>query len=230
MPRRKRLLLVEDELDIAGPLQDRLVWEGFRVDHRSDGGAALDAILASHFDVVVLDANLPTMDGFEVCSRIRGQGFTTPIIMLTVLASVPDRVRGLKAGADDYLTKPFAVVELLARLEALLRRTNTEVSCSSENHYEFGPFRLDLKERRLSKEDCTITLTAMEFALLSHLVQHNGQTIDRQTLLDAVWGYDTILSTRTVDVHIARLRQKLSCSGEKRFIRTVRRCGYNFVR
>ncbi|MGO9410988.1 MAG: response regulator transcription factor [Spirochaetia bacterium] len=229
MPHRDRLLLVEDEQDIAGPLMDRLVWEGFRVDHRSDGAEAVTAILTTHYDVIVLDANLPLVDGFEVCSRIRAQGLTTPIIMLTVLAAVPDRVRGLKAGADDYLTKPFAVVELLARLEALLRRTNSKVSCASDSCYEFGPFQLDLKERRLSREDHVIPLTSMEFALLSHLVQHKGQTIDRQTLLDVVWGYDTILSTRTVDVHIAHLRRKLSCGG-KSFIRTVRRSGYNFAR
>ncbi|HUI70953.1 MAG TPA: response regulator transcription factor [Spirochaetia bacterium] len=229
MPRRNRLLLVEDELDIAGPLIDRLVWEGFRVDHCTDGEEAREAIMTTHYDVIVLDANLPVINGFEVCTRVRAQKITTPIIMLTVLAAVPDRVRGLKTGADDYLTKPFAVVELLARLEALLRRTNAKVSCASESCYEFGPFHLDLKERRLLKEDRTIPLTSMEFALLSHLVQHKGQTIDRQTLLDTVWGYDTILSTRTVDVHIAHLRRKLA-SGGSSFIRTVRRSGYYFAR
>ncbi len=222
-----RLLLVEDEASLALTLGDRLRAEGYLVEVRDDGESALEHLIGQPVDLVVLDVMLPGMDGFAVCRELRGRGLDIPVLMLTARSEVLDRVVGLKLGADDYLTKPFEMAELLARVEALLRRAGR--GSSSPHRYRFGDVEIDFGRAEVLRNGEPVALSAMELRLLEHLVGHRGEVLSRERLLDEVWGYEETPYSRTVDVHVASLRQKLErVPSHPRFIVTVHRRGYRF--
>ncbi len=173
-----------------------------------DGNTAVSRATGEPFDVIVLDVMLPGRDGFDVARTLRHQGIQTPILMLTARGEVVDRVVGLKLGADDYLTKPFEMIELLARLEALLRRAPASAGVSLER-YQFGDVVVDVRKAEVTRNGVALDLSAKEFHLLRYFIEHRGATLSREELLHQVWGYQSTPSTRTVDVHVAWLRQKL---------------------
>ena len=225
----KRILLVEDEPGLVLTLNDRLSKEGFAVETARDGESGLQRATTESFDVIILDVMLPRKNGFDVCRDLRQQGTQTPVIMLTARGQVVDKVVGLKLGADDYLTKPFEMIELLARIEALLRRAPVAASASAEV-YQFGPVRVDFRKAEVTRDDQPIELSAREFQLLRYFVEHRESAITRDVLLNEVWGYHAMPSTRTVDVHIAWLRQKLEPNPRHpQYILTVHGLGYKFV-
>ena len=225
-----RLLLVEDEPGLQLALSDRLIAEGYRVETAGDGNAAIERATLEPFDVIILDVMLPGRDGFDVARTVRQQGVQTPILMLTARGQVVDRVVGLKLGADDYLTKPFETIELLARLEALLRRAPTTGGGASVERYQFGGVLVDARKAEVTKDGVPVELSAMEFHLLRYFIEHRGATISREELLQEVWGYHATPSTRTVDVHVAWLRQKLEPNTRvPQYILTVHGLGYKFV-
>jgi two-component system alkaline phosphatase synthesis response regulator PhoP len=225
----KRLLLVEDEPGLQLALSDRLSAEGYAVETTGDGNTAVTRATGEPFDVIVLDVMLPGRDGFDVARTIRGHGVATPILMLTARTQVVDRVVGLKLGADDYLTKPFETIELLARIEALLRRAPTDSGVSVER-YQFGEVTVDVRKAEVIRSGEPLDLSAKEFQLLRYFVEHRGATISREELLQEVWGYNQTPSTRTVDVHVAWLRQKLEPNARvPQFILTVHGLGYKFA-
>ncbi len=225
------ILLVEDEKGLILTLTDRLTSEGFAVDTAADGKLGFDMASTSRYDLIILDVMLPKKNGYDVCRDLRQNGVTTPILMLTAKGETIDKVLGLKLGADDYLTKPFEVIELLARVEALLRRPVARANgTSSEKAFRFGEVTIDFKRAEVRRDDRPVELSAMEFRLLQHLIENRGVVHSRDQLLDAVWGYDAMPSTRTVDVHIAWLRQKLESNPKHpHFIQTVHGMGYKFI-
>jgi two-component system alkaline phosphatase synthesis response regulator PhoP len=224
-----RLLLVEDEPGLLLALSDRLAAEGYRVETAADGQTAITRATGEPFDLIVLDVMLPGRDGFDVAKTVRQHGVQTPIIMLTARGQVVDRVVGLKLGADDYLTKPFETIELLARIEALLRRAPTTTGASIER-YQFGDVLVDLRKAEVTRNGAAVDLSAKEFHLLGYFLEHRGATLSREELLQQVWGYQSTPSTRTVDVHIAWLRQKLEPNPRvPQYILTVHGLGYKFV-
>lgn len=225
-----KILLVEDEPGLVLTLTDRLRSEGFDVSTASDGKAGFDKALAGGFDLIVLDVMLPKKNGYDVCRDLRQKGVETPVLMLTAKGETIDKVLGLKLGADDYLTKPFEVIELLARVEALLRRSPARTNGHASEAFRFGSVTIDFKRAEVTRDNRPVDLSAMEFKLLQHLVENRGVVHSRDQLLDAVWGYDAMPSTRTVDVHIAWLRQKLEANPKHpNFIQTVHGMGYKFV-
>ncbi len=224
-----RLLLVEDEPGLQLALSDRLVAEGYTVVTAGDGDTAIRRAVGEPFDIIVLDVMLPGKDGFEVARTIRQQGVRTPVLMLTARTQVVDRVVGLKLGADDYLTKPFDTSELLARLEALLRRAPAASGVSLER-YQFGDVLVDVRRAEVTRDNVALELSAKEFQLLRYFIEHRGATISRDELLQDVWGYTAMPSTRTVDVHVAWLRQKLEPNPRvPQYILTVHGMGYKFA-
>jgi two-component system alkaline phosphatase synthesis response regulator PhoP len=224
-----RLLLVEDEPGLQLALTDRLTAEGYTVETAGDGDTAVTRARGEPFDVIVLDVMLPGRDGFDVAKTLRQQGLRTPILMLTARTQVVDRVVGLKLGADDYLTKPFEAIELLARLEALLRRSSSASTVSLER-YQFGDVAVDVRKAEVTMNGRPIDLAAKEFQLLRYFIEHRGATISRDELLHEVWGYNATPSTRTVDVHVAWLRQKLEPNPRvPQYILTVHGLGYKFA-
>jgi len=226
----KRLLLVEDEPGLQLALSDRLTSEGYTVETAGDGNVAVTRATGEPFDIIVLDVMLPGRDGFDVAKAIRQQGIQTPILMLTARTQVVDRVVGLKLGADDYLTKPFETIELLARLEALLRRAPSAASGVSLERYQFGDIAVDVRKAEVSQKGELLDLSAKEFHLLKYFIEHRGATISREELLHEVWGYENMPSTRTVDVHVAWLRQKLEPNPRMpQYILTVHGLGYKFA-
>lgn len=226
----RRILLVEDELGLVLTLGDRLRNEGYLITVARDGEDGLRQATADTFDAILLDVMLPRKSGFEVCQEIRQKGIDTPVMMLTARGQTTDKVRGLKIGADDYLTKPFAMPELLARLEALLRRTTPRPAEPVPNVYQFGNVSVDLQRMNVMRDGASLTLSAREFELLRYLIEHRGATLSREQLLNEVWGYHSMPSTRTVDVHVAWLRQKLETDQKKpQYILTVHGLGYKFV-
>ncbi|HNU09282.1 MAG TPA: response regulator transcription factor, partial [Pyrinomonadaceae bacterium] len=203
-----KILLIEDEEGLILTLTDRLESEGFSVTSAIDGEAGLALALAKNFNLIILDVMLPRKNGYDVCRDLRQRNVQTPILMLTAKGETIDKVLGLKLGADDYLTKPFEVMELLARIEALLRRApNTDQF--SDASFEFGDVSIDFRRAEISRSGERVDLSAMEFKLLQFLIENRGAVHSRDHLLDEVWGYDAMPSTRTVDVHVAWLRQKL---------------------
>lgn len=207
-------------------LQDRLHNEGYSVEFAADGTEGLEKATSAAFDLMLLDLMLPELDGLEICRRIRQSGMATPILMLTAKGQLEDKIRGLKTGADDYVTKPFEVRELLARIEVLLRRA---VPGPRAAVYEIGPLRIDLAGTTVTLSGKLVALSAREFQLLRYLVEHRTQTLTRQELLREVWGYSAEVFTRTVDVHIASLRTKLKGhSNSAGFIKTIKGTGYKF--
>ena len=224
-----KILLVEDEAGLIITLTDRLHSEDFEVKTATDGEAGYASALNETFDLIILDVMLPKKNGLDVCRDLRQKGITTPILMLTAKGETIDKVLGLKLGADDYLTKPFEVIELLARIEALLRRSPNTVQ-SSPDSFRFGSVSIDFRRAVVKKESEIIDLSALELKLLQYLIEHRGEVLKRDELLDEVWGYDAMPSTRTVDVHIAWLRQKLEDNPRHpQFIQTVHGFGYKFV-
>ena len=224
-----KILLVEDEAGLILTLTDRLQSEGFDVTSATDGEQGLSFALNESFDLIILDVMLPKKNGLDVCRDLRQKNITTPILMLTAKGETIDKVLGLKLGADDYLTKPFEVMELLARIEALLRRSPQTMN-NSPDAFRFGDVQIDFRRAEVMKNNQPLELSAIEFKLLQFLIENRGAVHSRDKLLDEVWGYDAMPTTRTVDVHIAWLRQKLETNPKHpQFIQTVHGLGYKFV-
>lgn len=225
MAKALHVLVVEDEAALADLLKYNLEKEGYRVSVANDGEEALIAANESAPDLVVLDWMLPRAPGIEVCRRLRARQDTrnTPIVMLTARTEEGDRIRGLDTGADDYITKPFSMSELLARLRAVMRRIRPALA---DDKITAGDIELDRVAHRVKRGEREVHLGPTEFRMLEHMIQHPGRVFSREQLLDAVWGSDVYVEARTVDVHIGRLRKALIEGDEKDPIRTVRSAGY----
>ncbi len=223
-----RILLVEDEPDMVLGLKDNFEFEGYEVLTAADGAAGLERARSQKPDLVILDIMLPKLSGLEVCKALRGEGFDKPIIMLTARGQEIDKVVGLELGADDYVTKPFSIRELLARVRAILRRS--EGGKRRLARYQFADVELDFETYRGTRAGQALEMSPREFELLRYLIEHKGSTVTREQLLEDVWGYENYPSTRTVDTHIAKLRAKIGDSGsEPRFILTIHGMGYKFI-
>lgn len=225
----KKVLLVEDEPGLVMTLVDRLRREQYSVETASEGETGLQKAISSAYDLVILDLMLPRKSGFEVCRELRGHKIQTPVLMLTARGQIEDKVVGFKLGADDYLTKPFEMAELLARMEALLRRSQPAPQ-PMNGSYRFGDVSIDLRSAEVFRGGQRVEVSAQEFRLLCYFVRHAGATLSRNELLDEVWGYASTPSTRTVDVHVSWLRQKLEPNPHHpRYIVTVHGLGYKFI-
>jgi two-component system response regulator MprA len=218
---KERILIIEDDEAILKVLRRVLTYEGYQVDTALDGQSGLNLVRDVLPDLIVLDWMLPGMDGLEVCRRLRATG-SVPILMLTAKDTIQDRVQGLDAGADDYLVKPFELDELLARIRALLRRTQTDRA----QVLTFADLILDISTRQASRKGRVISLTAKEYELLELFLRHPRQVLTREMIFDRVWGYDFGGESNVLDVYIRYLRQKLEESGEIRLLHTVRGVGY----
>ncbi len=225
-----RVLVVEDDEAMAVALRDGFAFEGYEVEVAGDGRSGLEHALAEPPPrLMILDVMLPRMSGLDVCRELRSEGNDLPIIMLTARGQEIDKVLGLKLGADDYVTKPFSFMELLARVEAVLRRYEGS-HAGTPASYRFGDLEVDFRHHRVSKGGRSIELTPRELRLLEYFVSHRGQVVSRDTLLESVWDYDATPFTRTVDTHIAKLRKKIEDTpSEPRFLVTVHRLGYKFL-
>jgi DNA-binding response OmpR family regulator len=224
----KRVLIVEDNADLAFGLRNNLELEGYEVRVEGDGRTGLAAFRAAGADVVVLDLMLPEMDGFDVLRELRRHDARVPILILTARGEEMDKVLGLRLGADDYVTKPFGLLELLARVEALLRRSGIPVPAGPTT---FGAIEVDPSTRSVTRGGTRVDLAPKELDLLLALLRHDGAVVSRAELLDEVWGYATDVLSRTVDTHIAELRRKLEDDpASPRHILTVRKAGYRLAR
>ncbi len=228
-----KILIIEDELGVQMTLEDRLIAEGYEVVVKGDGIRGEEAAKQDIYDLILLDVMLPGRDGFTVCKHLREKEISTPIIMLTARNTNIDVIMGLQQGADDYVMKPFDMGVLLARIEASLRRAvkvSDQVKLEeSPNMIEFGKFLLDRVKGFLFFDGEPVSLNAQEYRLLEYLALHPEEVISRNQILDDVWGYDSSIYTRTVDVHIAKLRFHLKESDNPNHIRTVRGRGYRFI-
>jgi len=224
-----RILIVEDEAGLARTLKDRLHKEGHTVSVARDGNLGMEMAAREPFDLLILDIMLPGQDGLAICRKLRQLGSNAPILMLTARRQTMDKVVGLRTGADDYLTKPFKMVELLARVDALLRRAGTGKTAGPGRH-QFGDLQIDIRSTEVIREGRPVPVSAKEFQLLRYFVEHRGATLSRDELLREVWGYGGQPSTRTVDVHVAWLRQKIEKDPKSpQLILTVVGFGYKFV-
>lgn len=224
----RKVLIVEDDQAMAVALRDGFTYEGYAVQVARDGSAGLRLASERGLDLVILDVMLPRMSGLDVCKRLRSDGNSTPIIMLTARGQEIDKVLGLKTGADDYVTKPFSFLELMARVEAVLRRASR--APEQIENMKFGNVEVNFKNFEATKDGRALELSPREFKMLKYFVEHRGEVVTRDHLLDAVWGYDGLPLTRTVDMHIAKLRQKIEDTpGDPRHIITVHRVGYKFT-
>ena len=224
-----KILIIEDEPDMARGLEDNLTFEGYEVHAEADGLAGLNYAVANPVDLILLDLMLPKMPGYEVCKNLRAKGNNTPVIMLTAKGQEIDKVLGLELGADDYVTKPFSLRELLARIHALLRRHSSTTAKPSDT-YAFGEMVLDFAHYHATKAGEAIELTPKEFEILRHLITNRGKTVSRDELLDKVWGIEEYPTTRTVDNHILKLRKKIEQDpANPDFIITVHGIGYKFL-
>ena len=227
---RRRLLLVEDDPTLRQALAFNLSREGYEVAAAPDGESGLEAARGERLDLILLDVMLPGMSGVEVLRVLRREGVTTPVIMLSAKGDEIDRVVGLKVGADDYVSKPFSRPELLARIEAVLRRQRRETDePERRERLAFGPVRIDVARREVTVEGEPVHLTTKEFDLLAHMAAAPGRIFTRDQLLARIWGYDYLGDGRTVDVHVSWLRGKLRGSGGHNWFRTVRGVGYAFA-
>lgn len=225
----ERMLVVEDEEDLRMTLSDRLKGEGYVVECAGDGAEGLRKAVSGGFDLIILDVMLPRKNGFDVCRDIRKAGIGTPIIMLTARGQLVDKVLGLKIGADDYITKPFEMLEVLARIEVLLRRSAAQ-PVEPTGVQQFGPIQVDFRGTTVFRDGHAIPLSAREFRLLRYFVQNRGATLSREVLLRDVWGYSEDTFTRTVDVHVGSLRQKLESDPKQpTMIVTIPGLGYKFT-
>jgi two-component system, OmpR family, response regulator MprA len=222
-----RILVVEDEPQVRHALERVLSVQGYSVESTATGAAAIETAGRGGFDALLLDVNLPDVSGFDVCRRLRGNGDRTPVLMLTARDDIADRVSGLDAGADDYLVKPFALAELLARLRALLRRS-LPVEPDSDGHetVSFGDVTLDLRAMEARRGVRLLDLTRTELLLLELFLRNPGHVLTRAQILDRVWGFDARTSSNGVEVYIGYLRRKLEADNEPRLIHTVRGFGY----
>ena len=217
-----RILVVDDDAAVSSSLDRALRLEGYEVDAVADGSTALRVLALTPPDAVVLDLGLPDLDGLEVCRRLRNTGADTPVLILTARDAVDDRVQGLDAGADDYLVKPFALAELLARLRALLRRRSGDEG----EVLRFGDLSLDLGTREAHRGDRAFSLTRIEFDLLELFLRHPRQVLTRDVILDRVWGYNFDSGTNSLAVYVGYLRRKTEAGDEPRYLHTVRGVGY----
>ena len=225
---RGNVLFVEDEQALQMTVGDRLRNEGYAVDYAANGDEGFEKATQLPFDLIILDVMLPKRDGFDVCKNIREAGLITPILMLTARGQTSDKVNGLKIGADDYVTKPFNMLELMARVEALMRRAPIRLVARTGG-LDFGSIHVDLMGTEATRDGKSVNLSAREFQLLRYLIEHRGATLSRDELLKQVWGYSAGMYTRTVDVHVAGLRQKLEDDPKQpKFILTVQGLGYKF--
>jgi DNA-binding response OmpR family regulator len=225
---RKRILIIEDEPAMVAGLRDNFEYEGYEVISAEDGVAGLERALGDEPDLVVLDVMMPRMSGLDVCRQLKTKRPSVPIIMLTARGQEIDKVVGLELGADDYVTKPFSIRELMARVKALLRRVSSQPPALEV--YRFSDVEVNLRRQEVRRAGTPIELSAKEFALLAYFISHPAETLGRDRLLDEVWGYENYPNTRTVDTHIVHLRQKLEPNPEEpRFILTVHGSGYKFV-
>jgi two-component system, OmpR family, alkaline phosphatase synthesis response regulator PhoP len=225
-----RILLVEDETNLRRTVSDLLKSDGYTVESSGDGVEGQNMAMAQPYDLIILDVMLPSRNGFDVCRNLRKNGVNTPILMLTARSELSNKVQGLKAGGDDYLTKPFETPELQARVEALLRRSAGGARPEIKN-FEFDGIQVDFSTSRVVKDGKTVTLGERECRLLRYLVERRGTVLSRDELLQDVWGYKSIPLTRTVDVHIAWLRQKIEDDPKNpQYIVTVHGQGYRFSR
>ena len=226
------VLVVEDERNLALGLRANLEYEGYAVIVAESGEAALNVARTSPPDLVILDLMLPGMDGYQVLGNLREMGMSVPVLILSARAEEIDKVRGFRAGADDYVTKPFGVLELLARIEALLRRSTGAARVSTAPPAErFGDVEVDRAARTVTREGVPVYLAPMEFELLLALLQRKGAVASRQELMREVWGHSAVVVSRTVDTHIAELRRKLEHDpAEPKHILTVRKAGYRLER
>jgi two-component system alkaline phosphatase synthesis response regulator PhoP len=227
----KRILLVEDEKGLALTLTDRMESEGYAVKHADDGAKGEELAMTGQFDAIVLDVMLPRKGGFDVLRDLRKRGVETPVLMLTARGELSEKVVGLKLGADDYLTKPFEMLELLARIESLLRRPALATTSSpGMTGYCFGPFVVDFNKMEVTKKGKPVELAAREFQLLRYFVEHKGTALAREDILNEVWGYEAMPSTRTIDTHVSWLRQKFEENPRfPKYIITVHGFGYKFL-
>ncbi|MGB9067872.1 MAG: response regulator transcription factor [Candidatus Acidiferrales bacterium] len=222
------VLIAEDEEALGMIMGDRLRKEGYAVEYATNGDEAFDKAMLLPLDLIILDVMLPRRDGFTVCRDVRRAGLILPILMLTARGRTTDKVTGLKIGADDYMTKPFDMLELMARVEALLRRAPIRPS-SFMDSYQFGPIHIDLRGTEITRDGEPVSLSTREFQLLRYFIEHAGATISRDDLLKEVWGYSAGIFTRTVDVHVASLRHKLEADPKQpKYILTVQGLGYKF--
>ncbi len=227
---QRRILLVEDEPSLVMTLSDLLASEGHQVHAISDGQEGFELACRQDFELLILDVMLPHKSGFDICRELRQRGVQTPILMLTARGQVIDKVLGLKLGADDYLTKPFEPMELLARVEALMRRTPAVAAAKLPDTFRFGNIVVDFRRTQVKRNGNLVDLSAREFELLRYFIQQRDVTLSRQQLLRDVWGYDEEAMTRTIDVHMGALRQKLEDDPQQpRYFLTVRGLGYKFV-
>ena len=223
-----KILIVEDEPNMVSGLRDNFQFEGYEVISASDGVAGLHTALTDSPDLVLLDVMMPRMSGLEVCRQIKAKRPSLPVIMLTARGQEVDKVVGLELGADDYVTKPFSIRELLARVKAVLRRSSTKAV--DVETFSFGDVEVNVRSCQVSRLGKQLEFSSKEFDLLKYFLCHPGEALSRDRLLEEVWGYDRFPTTRTVDAHIVRLRQKVEPKPEEpRFILTVHGTGYKFV-
>jgi DNA-binding response OmpR family regulator len=226
-----KILVLEDEESIAQPLQENLAFEGYEVLAAGNGNQGLALALAHHPDLILLDIMLPGLNGFEVCRRLRQKGLTTPIIFLTARSDEADKVRGLDLGGDDYVTKPVGVMELLARIKAVLRRSQPADLGTVDARLEFGHAKVDFARREATFKGAPIHLSPKEFGILQLLAERDGRAVSRAELLQSVWGYDVYPTTRTVDTHVLDLRAKVEDDpAHPVHLLTVHGLGYRLVR
>jgi DNA-binding response OmpR family regulator len=222
------VLIVEDDAALAVALRDGFEYEGYRVLVAADGETGLKLASSKELDAIVLDIMLPSKSGFDLCNQLRKTGNGVPIVFLSARSGEADKILGLKTGADDYVTKPFSFMELVARVEALLRRVSRPQQHSDT--CRFGDVELNFRTREAKRRGKPLDLSAREFEILDYLMQHRGQVVSRNQLLDSVWGYEEYPFTRTVDVHISKLRRKIEDDpAEPRYLITVHRTGYKFL-
>jgi len=223
----ENILLVEDDQALRNMLEIRLRAEGYVVDIAKDGLEGLQKATNLPFDLIILDVRMPYRNGFEVCRDVRQEGMATPILILTVKDQVFDKVVGLNLGADDYMTKPFEAAELLARIQAILRRVPVRIG---PRVHDFGSIHVDVPRAEVSRDGKPLNLTRREFQLLCYLIERAGTPVSRPELLRSLWGYEASAFTRTVDAHVSSLRQKLEDTpGKPEFILTIPGVGYKFI-
>ncbi len=226
----KRILVIEDEPQMLLGLRDNLELEGYEVQTATDGEEGLARAATFQPDLVILDVMLPRKNGFDVCRELRARSISTPIVMLTARSAETDKVLGLELGADDYVTKPFSITELLARVRAVLRRTSSSAKPSAAESVRIGDIDVDFKLHQARRGKARIEFTAREFDLLRYFVQHTGQVVTREQILNEVWGYEEFPTTRTIDNFVAKLRQKIERAPHApEHILTIHGSGYKFV-
>ncbi|GJQ63345.1 MAG: DNA-binding response regulator [Melioribacteraceae bacterium] len=225
-----KILIVEDEPSMRMGLNDNLEFEGYEVDSAEDGAAGLEKIRANQYDLIILDVMMPKMSGFDVCKTARKEGVTTPVILLTAKGEEIDKVLGLELGADDYITKPFSLRELLARIKAILRRSATVTQSSESSLVKIGKLELDFEGYKAFSNESPVQMSHKEFEILRFLYKNKNGIVSRDSLLNEVWGYDASPTTRTVDNFILKLRQKIEAdSNHPEIILTVHGVGYKLI-